>query len=149
MTYDAAALTSDQSSVTGRLTVAWLAGLTSDGADGVGGGAGAVTVSVAVRVTPPKLAVIVTGVELVTLEVAMLNVAVAVPSGTITVAGTLAALPPLETVTAAPPLGAAPLRVTVPWDGLPPVTLDGLSASADNATAPGGPGAPGSTQRIG
>ena len=46
-----------------------MAGLTSEGADGVGGGAGALTVSVAARLTPPKLAVIVTCVELVTLVV--------------------------------------------------------------------------------
>jgi len=129
--------------------VAWFAGLTRVGAEGVGGGAGAATVSVAVRVAPPKLAVIVTGVELVTLDVVMPNEAVVAPAGTVTVAGTLAALPPLETVTAAPPAGAAPLSVTVPCDGLPPLTLDGLSASDDNMTAPGGPGAPGSTQRIG
>ena len=50
--YDAAALTSDQSSVTGNGTVAWLAGLSSVGADGVGGAAGALTVSVALRITP-------------------------------------------------------------------------------------------------
>jgi len=52
MRYDAAALTSVQSSVTGSGSVAPLAGLTSEGAEGVGGGGGGVTVSVAPWFTP-------------------------------------------------------------------------------------------------
>ena len=131
------------------MTVAPFAGLTSEGADGVGGGAGAETVSVALRLTLPKLAVIVTGVELVTLVVVMAKVAVVALAATVTVPGTPAALALLDNATTAPPAGAGPLRVTVPCDDAPPVTLDGASARAESVTAPGGPGGPGSTQRIG
>jgi hypothetical protein len=123
-----------------------LAGETSVGAVGVGGGAGGVTVSVAARFTPPKLAVMVTGVELVTLVVMMANVAVVEPVGTVTLPGTPATLLLLANVTTAPAAGAGPLSVTVPCDDAPPVTLDGVSASDVSVTAPGGPG---STHRIG
>ena len=82
--------------------MAWFAGLTRVGAEGVGGGGGAVTVSVAVRVAPPKLAVIVTGVER-DLDVGDGERGVCRTRREDIVAGTLAALPPLETVTAAPP----------------------------------------------
>jgi hypothetical protein len=129
--------------------VARLAGLTSVGAEGVGGGGGAVTVSVALRLTPPKLAVIVTGVEVVTVVVVMANVTVVEPAGTAAVPGTPATLLLLDNATTAPPCGADPLSVTVPDDEAPPDTVDGVSASDDTVTAPGGGGAPGSTHRIG
>ncbi len=56
-----------------------------------------------------------------------MNVALVLPAGTVTLSGTLAtegAL--LLSGTAAPPLGAAPVRVTVPWRVFPPTTLDVL-----------------------
>ncbi len=34
-----------------------------------------------------------------------------------------------------PPAGAGPVRVTVPVEGLPPVTVAGLSDTAERATA--------------
>jgi len=45
----------------------------------------------------------------------------------------------LDRETAAPPLGAGPLRVTVPIEGDPPVTLIGLGAIEESVGEPGGP----------
>jgi hypothetical protein len=45
---------------------------------------------------------------------------------------------PLEREMAAPPLGAGPLSVTVPVEVDPPVTLIGLSATAESVTEPCG-----------
>ena len=87
-----------------------------------------------------------TGVEVVTVLVVIPNVALAAPPATVTVAGTLAALPLLDSEATAPPDGAAPLNVTVPCDGAPPATLAGLTLSDVSVATPGGPG---STQRIG
>ncbi len=75
-----------------------------------------------------------TAVEVVTVLVVTLKVAVVAPAATVTLAGTLAtAVLLLESVTTAPPLGAAPLSVTVPCEEVPPVTLVGLKAKADTA----------------
>ena len=68
-----------------------------------------------------------TGVEAVTELVFTENVALVAPAATVTLDGTVAELLLLERFTVAPPLGAAPLRVTVPVEGDPPVTLLGLS----------------------
>jgi hypothetical protein len=95
--------------------------------------AGGATVSVAVRVTPPALAVIVTGVEVVTALVEIGIVALVAPCATETLAGTLAAAALLESETANPPAGAADVRVAVPCDEAPPTTLVGLSAIAESA----------------
>src|SRR5437899_12551771 len=55
------------------------------------------------------------------------KVAVLAPAATRTLAGTVAAaVLLLERVTVAPPVGAAPLSVTVPVDVLPPMTVVGL-----------------------
>ena len=56
------------------------------------------------------------------------KVALVAPAGTVTLAETVAATLLLERETTAPPLGAGPLSVTVPVEGVPPVTLDGLRA---------------------
>jgi hypothetical protein len=72
--------------------------------------------------------VIVTGVELVTVVVFAINVALVAPEAIVTLAGTVAAAAPLERLTTAPLLGAGPLRVTVPVEEEPAVTLLGLSA---------------------
>ena len=59
--------------------------------------------------------------------VVTVNVALVAPAATVTFAGTCAAaVLLLVSATAAPPAGAAPLKVTVPVEEIPPVTLDGL-----------------------
>jgi hypothetical protein len=75
--------------------------------------------------------VIVTGVELVTVVVFTVNVALVAPAATVTLAGTVAAEAPLERLTTAPLLGAGPLRVTVPVEEEPLVTLLGLSVTEE------------------
>ena len=58
------------------------------------------------------------------------------PAGTVTLPGTVAAaVLLLERVTATPPPGATPVRVTVPVEEPPPSTLVGFSATEDTATA--------------
>ena len=81
----------------------------------------------------------VTDVEAVTLLVVTVNVALLAPAATVTLAGTVAAaVLSLERETAAPPLGAGPLRVTVPVEDDPPVTLVGLSPIDESVGDPGG-----------
>ncbi len=80
-----------------------------------------------------------TDVEAFTLLVVTANVALLAPAATVTLAGTVAAaVLPLEREMAAPPLGAGPLRVTVPVEGDPPVTLIGLSAIEESVAEPAG-----------
>jgi hypothetical protein len=55
------------------------------------------------------------------------------PPGTVTVAGSLAADELSLKDTTAPPDGAGPLKVTVPWEVLPPTTLVGFSENELNA----------------
>src|SRR5438477_12772045 len=76
----------------------------------------------------------VTGVDAATALVLIVKVAVVLAAGTVTVEGTLAAALLLESVTCAPPAGAAPLSVTVPVeDCMPPVTLVGFNVSEETA----------------
>lgn len=96
------------------------------------------TVSVAVRVTPPALEVTVAAVESVTALVAIGNDALAAPCAMVTLAGTVAAVELLDSVTLNPPVGAAALSVTVPCDALPPTTLAGLTDSAESDAAAAG-----------
>lgn len=74
----------------------------------------------------PQKAVIVAVVLLVTGLVVTMKVAVVWPAGMVTEAGTWAAALSEESVTSAPPVGAGPLIVTVPVDGVPPITEVGL-----------------------
>ena len=69
--------------------------------------------------------------------VEMLNTPVVDPADTVTLDGT-AATPgsPLDNATTAPPDGAAAVSVTTPCAPVPPVTLDGDSASDCIVTAP-------------
>ena len=53
------------------------------------------------------------------------------PAGTVTVPGTVAAELALPRVTTAPPAGAAPVSVIVPFAGSPPTTLGGLTVSLE------------------
>jgi hypothetical protein len=81
----------------------------------------------------------VTDVEAVTLLVFTVNVALVAPTATVTLTGNVAAaVLSLIRETAAPPLGAGPLRVTVPIERDPPVTLIGLSATAESVVEPCG-----------
>jgi hypothetical protein len=94
---------------------------------------------VAVRVTPPALAVIVTGVDAVTALVAIAKVALVAPCATDMLAGTVAAaVLLLDSETASPPAGAADVRVTVPCEELPPVTLVGFTETVDSAAGAAG-----------
>ena len=79
-----------------------------------------------------------TGVDVVTAVVFTMNVALLAPAAIVTLAGTLAAPLLLESSTGAPPVSAGPLRVTVPVEGDPPVTLMGLSAIEESVAEPGG-----------
>jgi hypothetical protein len=116
--------TSFQSNVTGNVTVAPFAGATSVGAEGV---VDTFTVSVALRLTP-KVPEIVADVEDDTVCVVTVNVRLVAPAVTVTLAGTVAAaVLLLESITTAPPDGAALDNVTVPCEELPPVTLVGES----------------------
>src|SRR3989449_1057233 len=78
----------------------------------------------------------VTEVDVPTGLVLTVKVALVAPSSTVTLAGTVAAaVLLLESVTCAPPAGAGPLSVTVPVEGLPPVTLVGFKLRERRVTA--------------
>ena len=84
---------------------------------------------------------IVAEVEIRTMEVLTVKVALLAPAGMNTLEGTLAAPLLLERVICAPPAGAGALRVTVPRDDCrPPTTLEGLSVSDVSVGAGGGAG---------
>jgi hypothetical protein len=69
----------------------------------------------------------VTGVEALTVLVVMLNVALVALARTVTGDCTWAAALLLDRLTDMPPLGAALVSVTVPVEGCPPDTLEGLT----------------------
>src|ERR1700722_12053168 len=77
----------------------------------------------------------VTEVDAVTALVFAVNAAFVAPAATATLVGTVAADALLERKTTAPPLGAAALRVTVPVEEAPPMTLVGLSIMEDRVIA--------------
>jgi hypothetical protein len=106
-------------------------------------GVGAVTVSVPEADVPLAVAVMATLVLDATGVVVAVNVAVVLPAGTVTETGTETGLLVLS-VTAYPPVGAAPLMVTVPVDVPPPVTLVGLNTTLDGT----GDGAAGDNEMI-
>ena len=92
------------------------------------------TIRLAVLVTPFWVADIVTVVGFDTTLVETVKVAVLAPAATRTLAGTVAAaVLLLERVTVTPPVGAAPVTVTVPVDVLPPETFVGFNVRVDNA----------------
>ena len=113
-----------------------LAGLSNDGAGSVPLAAG-LTVKMAVRLTPPKVAVSVTAVADATDVVVAANVALVAPAATVTLAGTVTALFALVSATCAPPVGAAAVRVTVPVEEAPPTTLVGETATVDRVGVAG------------
>jgi hypothetical protein len=76
---------------------------------------------------------IVVFVVLRTRFVVTVKVAAVAPAATVTLDGTVAtAVLLLESWMVTPADGAAPLRVTVPVDGLPPTTLDGFNFNEDS-----------------
>ena len=78
-------------------------------------------------------------VDMRTIDVFNVKVALVLPAGTVTLEGTLAAPLLLESVTCAPPAGAAPLSVTVPVeDCTPPTTLAGFNVSEETVGRGGG-----------
>ena len=92
----------------------------------------------AVWVTPPADAEIVTEVELLGLLVETVKVAPVAPAGTVTLAGTVATpVLLLVNVTTVPPAGATSSIITVPCEVLPPLTEVGLSAKEAMVTGKG------------
>lgn len=86
----------------------------------------ALTVKDAVRLTP-RVAVIVAELLVATPDVVTVNVVEVLPADTVTEVGTVAtAVLLLCKETEAPPVGAGPVSVTVPVEGLPPIKLVGL-----------------------
>ncbi len=68
-------------------------------------------------------------VDLSTRVVVIVNVAPVLPLAIVMLAGSLAAGELSLNDTTAPPLGAGPLSVTVPWEVAPPVALAGFTVS--------------------
>jgi hypothetical protein len=99
---------------------------------------GGFTVSVASLVTPASTAEMVAAVAAVTGVVVTVKLALVAPAGTVTLAGTAAAVELSESVTSAPPAGAALVSVTLPCELPPPVTLPGFSARVFRLAAGGG-----------
>jgi len=89
-------------------------------------------------VAPPYEPEIIAVVWLRTALVVTLKFMLAKPAGTVALGGTLATdglSLARETVT--PPVGAAPVRFTVPRAMLPPTTVVGLTVTDDNPAATG------------
>lgn len=101
------------------------------GATGTGAVAGLID-RTAVLVTPAKTAEMVAEVDVMTVLVVTVKLALVAPATTVTLAGTLTETESSESVTTTPPLGAAALKVTVPVELLLPITLLGLRAIAES-----------------
>ena len=82
-----------------------------------------------------RLAVTLTLVVAVTALVVTVKLALVAPATTVTLTGTVAETESSESVTTAPPLGAALVKVTVPVEVLPPTTLVGLRTKAESVVA--------------
>lgn len=114
-----------------------LVGVT-ESADKDAGGGGADTVNTALRVEPPDAPLMVTDVDAPTAAVVTVKDTLVAPAGTVMLPGVVAAdVLLLASVTMAPPLGAAPDSVAVPWTLPPPTTLVGLSAIEESVGVDG------------
>src|SRR4051794_5473728 len=98
-----------------------------------GGASGGVTVSVAVRLTPAKVAAIVTTVGSVTRAVPRPKPALVAPAGTVTLGSNRTAPLSLVKSTAVPPGGDGLLKVTLALTERPPTTLAVLIVSEDSS----------------
>ena len=87
---------------------------------------GASIVRVAVLVTLPPVLVMVAVVVVATAVVLTVKVAEVAPAGTVTLAGRVAFVELDDNVMTMPPVGAVPVRVTVPVEVFPPTTSVGL-----------------------
>ena len=77
---------------------------------------------------------------LVTVLLVTVTLALLAPAGIVTLAGTVAAaVLLLESVTTAPPDGAALVRVTVACEVFPPITIEGLKAIVESEAGGGVP----------
>ena len=94
-----------------------------------------------VRVSPPALPVMVSGVAAVTVDVVTVNRALVPPAGTLIEAGTTAAAWLLDSVTVVPPDGAASVSRTVPRVSLPPTKTDVSTSIEARETVGAGGGA--------
>ena len=91
----------------------------------------------------------VTGVLAPTAAVVTLKLALLAPAATMTLAGTVAtAVLLLESVTTAPPEGAAAVKVAVPVAAVGPTTLVGFTDTADKLATAGAVAACGSKRRV-
>jgi len=90
---------------------------------------GAVTISTALLVDEPRTPVIVADCWLATGTVLMVKVALALPAGTVTVAGTVVPDRLVESFTAMPPVDALPESVIVPTEEAPPSTELGFKVT--------------------
>lgn len=111
--------------------VALLPPTTEAGANVRSVNAGALIARFAVPDLPLAVAVIVAVTGAATPVVVTVKVPVVAPAATVTVAGTVAAALFDARLTVKPPVGAAPVRVTVPVDVAPPRTDVGLSETAE------------------
>jgi hypothetical protein len=83
------------------------------------------------------MAFMVTVVEAATAVLVTVKVALELPAGTVTEGGTTVLELLSDNVTTTPPAGAVPVRVTVPVEEVPPVTLAGFSDTPETATKAG------------
>jgi hypothetical protein len=102
-------------------------------------GDGGFTVRGAVRLLPPRVALIDAATWPATGDVVTLKVAVAALAGTVTEAGVFTDAEEDTRVTTTPPDGAAAFSVTVPFAPAPPTTVEGAIVNPDRlcATAKG------------
>ena len=119
--------------LTYSVPMAWFPPLTADGTIDIDSSAAGFKVNVAVFVTTPCEAVMVTGMELATVAVFIANDADDNPAAMVTALGTVTAAFPAASETTNPPKGAGALIVMVPTEFAPPITTFGVKDKAVKA----------------